>query len=157
MNWLQQAREAKNLNQTKLADKTTTSRSRICKIEKGTALPTRAQGEAIAKELGLAGVPCSEDLVSERQIQNLPKHRPYELEPQNQERWKVALKAWAVRILRLQPDPRTLSLMRILIRVDSAIEAFFWILTAAAGTKFVLAIPHAMGFRLQPIVDSQGL
>ena len=157
MNWLQHARELKNLNQSRLADQTTISRTRICKIENGTALPTRAQSEALAKELGLTGVPCSDDLVSDRQMQSLHKRRPYELELHNPERWKVALTAWATRIGRLKLPARTLGWMRILVRVDSAVEAFFWMLLAAAGGEVLLANPHNMGFRLQPIVDSKGL
>lgn len=156
MNWLQQARDEKNLKQGQLAEKTGISRQRLCKIEKGTVLPTRAQSEALARELGLGGVPCSEDLLLDRHTQTLPKHRAYEFEAHNQERWKVALKAWAMRIRSLKLNPRTLGQMRLLLRVDSAIEALYWMLLAAAGATVFVANPHAMGFRLHPIVDSQG-
>lgn len=156
MNWLQQAREDKNLKQGQLAEKTGISRQRICKIEKGLVLPTKAQSELLASELGLAGVPSSEDLLLDRESQNIPKHRAYELEVHNQERWKVALKSWSARIFQLRLDPRTLSWMRLLIRVDSALEALFWMLLAATKADVFLANPHSMGFRLHPIVDSQG-
>jgi len=156
MNWLQNARDGKNLKQTQLAEKTGISRQRICKIEKGLVLPTRAQGELLARELGLAGVPCSEDLLLNRETQHLPKHRVYDLEVHNQERWKVALKAWNSRVQQMKLDPRVLGWMRLLIRVDSAIEALFWMLLAAAKAEVFLANPHFMGFRLLPIVDSHG-
>ncbi|MCW5868010.1 MAG: helix-turn-helix transcriptional regulator [Candidatus Eremiobacteraeota bacterium] len=155
-NWLQQARDEKDLKQAQLAEKTAISKQRICKIEKGLVLPTRAQSEVLAKELGLGGVPCSDDLLPDREFQSLRRHRPYELEVHNQERWKVALKAWGARIFRLKLDPRILGWMRLLIRVDSALEALFWMLLAAAKAGVFLANPHAMGFRLHPIVDSQG-
>ncbi len=156
MNWLRQAREDRNLNQGQLADKTGISRQRICKIEKGLVLPTKAQSEVLAKELGLGGVPCSGDLLHDRETQKVPKHRAYELEVHNPERWKVALKAWSSRIYRLRLDPRKLAWMRLLIRVDSALEALFWMLLAAAKAEVLLTNPHSMGFRLHPIVDSQG-
>ena len=156
MNWLQRAREEKNLKQTQLAEKTGISRQRICKIEKGLVLPTRAQSESLARELGLATTPCSQDLLPDRETQHLPKRRTFELEVHSQERWKVALKAWCARIYSFKLDPRILEWMRLLIRVDSALEALFWMVLAASKAEAFLANPHFMGFRLHPIVDSQG-
>ncbi len=157
MNWQQQARQAKNLKQVGLAEKTGISPQRLCKIEKGQVLPTPEQSEILAKELGLGGAPSSADLILDRKLQGMRNHRPFELEVHNQERWKVALKAWSARILRLKLNPRILGWMRLLIRVDSAIEALFWMLVAAAKAQVFLANPHFMGFRQLPIVDSQGL
>ena len=156
MNWQQQARQAKNLKQVGLAEKTGISPQRLCKIEKGQVLPTREQSEILAKELGLGGAPCTDDQISDRRLQSLRNHRPFEFEVPNQERWKIALKAWSARVFGLKLNPRTLGWMRLLIRVDSAVEGLFWMLLAAAKAEVFLANPHTMGFRLQPIVDSQG-
>lgn len=156
MNWQKQARQTKNLKQVGLAEKTGISPQRLCKIEKGQVLPTPEQSVILAKELGLGGVPCSDDQVLDRELQSLRSYRPFELEVHSQERWKVALKNWSARVFGLKLNHRVLGWMRLLIRVDSAIEALFWMLLAAAKAEVFLANPHLMGFRLQPIVDSQG-
>lgn len=157
MNWQQQARQAKNLKQIGLAEKTGISPQRLCKIEKGQVLPTPEQSEILARELDLGGVPSSDDQLLDRSLRSLRNYRPFELELYNQERWKVALKAWRTRIFSLKLCPRVLGWMRLLIRVDSAIEALFWMLVAAAKAQVFLANPHFMGYRLHPIVDSHGL
>lgn len=154
MNWLEQLKNAKGLKQAELARRTGVPRQRISKIETGTVLPTRAQSEALSQELGVDGMPCSDDVLSDKQMGTVSKRRPFELETHNQERWNVAFRIWNKKISAL--DRRQVTWLRQLIRVDSAIEALAWLLLLAAGFKPFLGNPHQFGFRLHPLVDTLG-
>ena len=156
MNLLRIARIEKNLSQAELALRCGMSRQRLCKIENGRQLPTRAQSEALSKELGIGALPCSEDLFGERQMERVRNRRPFEFELYSQERWKLALRKWSYLIARLGVDLRALSWMRLLIRVDSQLEALVWILLVAAGCKVFLGSPSSYGFRQHLAVDSRG-
>lgn len=154
MNWLEIARKNKNLSLAELARRTKICPTRLSRIENGVFLPTPEQSRALARELGLSGIPSSQDLVPEHALRGLA--RPYQLETYSQERWQLALKLWRNRIHHLAVDPRTLALMCQLIRVDSALEALAWILLAAAGARFFLGNPHRWGYRHHRLTDSLG-
>jgi len=89
-------------------------------------------------------------------MERVRNRRPFDFEIYSQERWKLALNNYSSLIARLGVDVRVLTWMRLLIRVDSQLEALFWILLVAGGCKVFLGSPTSYGFRQHLTVDSRG-
>ena len=89
-------------------------------------------------------------------MERVRNRRPFDFEIYSQERWNLALSKWSYLIARLPVDMRVLGWMKLLIRVDSQLEALVWILLVAAGCKVFLGSPSSYGFRQHSAVDSRG-
>ncbi|MBN9414772.1 MAG: helix-turn-helix transcriptional regulator [Candidatus Eremiobacteraeota bacterium] len=156
MLYFEKLRGALNKNQQEMADILGIARSTWQLIEYGALLPSRTVANILWEWAGVA-VPCDDQCLTGAERRKWRRPRPFELTAADGDLWtRVHYHCRNMTQLYEKIDPALTSWMEQLLPCESVTEGFDLLQFAYHGARGFLESPHALGFRLQPLVDPYG-
>ncbi len=144
-------------NQPEMAEACGISRSAWQMIEYGSQLPSRKVADLIRNLSGVV-VPCEDQCLTVAERRKWRRPRPFELYAADADLWtRVHHHCANMKGLYQAIEPSLLAWMEQMLALESVTEGFDLLQLAFHGATAFLDSPYELGFRRQPLVDSQGL
>lgn len=157
MFYFEKLRRQLGKNQPEMAEACGLSRSAWQMIEYGSQLPSRTVADRIRDFSGVV-VPCEDQCLTVAERRKWRRPRPFELYAADADMWtRVHQHCRNMTGLYQVIDPSLLAWMEQMLACESVTEGFDLLQLAFHGAKSFLDSPHGLGFRSQPLVDSQGM
>lgn len=156
MKMFKAARGKKKLSLEVVSQAAGLSKSSLWEIEQGTWLPEPEQAAKLRVTLERPGLPDSSQVITQRQIRQMCRPRPFELPANNPIPWQRMEHVFSRQLLGLRVPKTTLEWMKECLASDSPVECLLHCALADDGAREIFASPHALGYRDQCILDSAG-
>lgn len=156
MSFFYEIRKLLNYTPRQMAESYSLRPQTLHDLEQGRSLPAPELLEKLETELGLDGLPCTDYLISGREAQKWRRGAAYALQLVNPESWIKAEKRWSELLERLGVSRLMRRWLRRFVASDSALEVLGLYQLATLESRPMLANPHDLDFRGQPVVDAFG-
>lgn len=150
------ARRSKKKNLVEVSQTARMSKSTLWEIEQGSWLPEPEQAALLKETLGLSALPDSSQIITERQIRQLARPKPFDIAPGNRIPWDRMQRLFPKQLAQLKLPRTLLEWMKECLASDSPLECLLQCAVAADGATPILANPHQLGYRANCILDNKG-
>lgn len=153
----QRRNELNKLTLTELANRVGVPKQTLSDIESGLYLPSPELARKLEKELKITGLPDTSHTMTEREMRSIFKPRPFRFKPVDQRCWGVLETRLQFQMRKLKLKQELLEWLKRHVPADSLTECLSYCCLLQAGATCIFANPHRLGFRRQPVLNSDGL